>query len=185
MKVTPTELPEVLIIEPARFSDARGSFFESFNEARYRDVGIDGPFVQDNVSRSHQGVLRGLHLQQPNAQGKLISVLEGEIFDVAVDVRIGSPRFARWTGATLSSENGRQLWIPPGFAHGFVVCSPHALVAYKCTQYYDPASELCIRWDDPRIAVKWPTTEVTLSAKDRAGFLLDAVDPSRLARFDG
>ena len=185
MRVTPTVLPEVLRLEPSRFGDDRGYFFESYHFARYRAAGVDAPFVQDNVSRSRRGVLRGLHLQSPSAQGKLVSVLDGEVFDVAVDVRPGSPRFGRWVGEVLTSSNGHQLWIPPGFAHGFLVLSDDALFTYKCTAYYDPAAELCIRWDDPAIGVEWPTREVTLSAKDREGVLLDTIDPSRLLPYDG
>jgi dTDP-4-dehydrorhamnose 3,5-epimerase len=185
VKVTPTGLPEVLLIEPARFGDARGYLFESFNLQRYVAAGIPGAFVQDNVSRSRQGVLRGLHLQSPTAQGKLVSVLEGEVFDVAVDVRVGSPRFARWAGATLSAANGHQLWVPPGFAHGFVVLSAEAIVTYKCTEYYDPPAELCIRWDDPQIGVDWPTRDVTLSTKDQAGVPLATLDPGMLPTYDG
>jgi dTDP-4-dehydrorhamnose 3,5-epimerase len=183
VKVTPTSLPEVLLVEPAVFGDARGYFFESFSASRYEEAGIEGPFVQDNVSFSQRGVLRGLHLQYPAAQGKLVSVLEGEVFDVAVDVRAGSPRFGRWVGETLSSQNKRQLWVPSGFAHGFVVTSAQALFAYKCTQYYRPEAEVCLRWDDPRIGVAWPSLDVTLSAKDRAGVALDAIDPAKLPRY--
>jgi dTDP-4-dehydrorhamnose 3,5-epimerase len=185
VKVIPTELPEVLAIEPAVFTDPRGTFFETFNETRYRAAGIAGPFVQDNVSISRRGVLRGLHLQQPHAQGKLISVLEGEVYDVAVDVRVGSPRFGRWVSEVLSADNGRQLWIPEGFAHGFLVLSARALVAYKCTEYYHRETELCIRWDDPRIGVPWPARDVTLSPKDLAGRPLDEIDGSTLPRYDG
>jgi len=180
VKVTPTALPEVLLIEPTVYGDARGFFFESFSTERYEAAGVQGPFLQDNVSFSQRGVLRGLHLQNPSAQGKLVSALEGEVFDVAVDVRVGSPRFGRWVGETLSATNKRQLWVPPGFAHGFVVTSAQALFAYKCTEYYRPEAEVCIRWDDPRIGIGWPTRDVTLSAKDRAGVALDAVDPARL-----
>ena len=179
------ELPEVLLVEPIVHGDARGYFFESFNASRYAAVGIEGPFVQDNVSRSGRGVLRGLHLQHPDAQGKLVSVLEGEVFDVAVDVRVGSPRFGRWVGMSLSADNMRQLWVPPGFAHGFLVTSAEVLFSYKCTRYYRPETELCLRWDDPRIGVAWPMRDVTLSAKDRAGVALDALEPTALPRYDG
>jgi dTDP-4-dehydrorhamnose 3,5-epimerase len=185
VNVTPTELPEVLLVEPAIFGDARGRFFESFNAARYADAGIPGPFVQDNVSLSRRGVLRGLHLQQPNAQGKLVSVLDGEVFDVAVDVRVGSPRFGQWIGTVLASEQPRQLWIPEGFAHGFVVLSTQALISYKCTRYYEPAAERSIRWDDPQLGVDWPIRDVTLSAKDSAGFRLADADPAWLPSYDG
>jgi dTDP-4-dehydrorhamnose 3,5-epimerase len=185
VKVIPTELPEVLRLVPRRFGDDRGYFFESFHAMRYATAGIPEIFVQDNVSRSRRSVLRGLHLQQPRAQGKLVSVLEGEVFDVAVDVRVGSPRFGRWVGEILSSNNGHQLWLPPGFAHGFLVLSEEALLIYKCTEYYDPASELSIRWDDPRIGIEWPTRNVTLSAKDEAGVPFDAVTRDRLMTYDG
>jgi dTDP-4-dehydrorhamnose 3,5-epimerase len=185
VKVTPTALPEVLLVEPTVFGDGRGFFFESFNASRYEAAGISGPFVQDNISFSRGGVLRGLHLQHPNAQGKLVYVLEGEVFDVAVDVRLGSPHFGRWVGETLSADNKRQLWVPPGFAHGFLVTSAQALFAYKCTQYYHPESELCLRWDDPQIGIAWPTPHVTQSPKDRAGLRLDSVDPAKLPRYDG
>jgi dTDP-4-dehydrorhamnose 3,5-epimerase len=185
MRVRATGLPEVLVVEPTIHGDARGFFFESFNAARYAEAGIIGPFVQDNVSLSQRGVLRGLHLQHPHAQGKLVSVLDGEVFDVAVDVRVGSPRFGEWAGERLSSADKRQIWVPPGFAHGFLVLSATALFAYKCTEYYRPTSELSLRWDDPRIGIKWPTRDVTLSAKDRAALALDEVDPSRLPAHDG
>lgn len=185
MKVSPTELPEVLLVEPTVHGDARGFFFESFSAARYEAAGIAGPFVQDNLSRSQHGVLRGLHLQHPDAQGKLVSVLDGEVYDVAVDVRVGSPRFGRWVGVSLSARNKRQLWVPPGFAHGFLVTSPEVLFAYKCTRYYRPDTEICIRWDDPHIGIAWPLRDVILSAKDRAGVTLDAVEPGALSRFDG
>jgi len=184
VNVTPSSLPEVLIVEPPIYGDARGYFFESFHAARYADGGIPGPFVQDNVSMSQRGVLRGLHFQQPNAQGKLISVLAGEIFDVAVDVRVGSPTFGRWVGEILTSDNPQQLWVPEGFAHGYLVLSAQALVSYKCTGYYHPASELSIRWDDPRIGIEWPMSEVKLSPKDSAGHLLSDVDRSRLPSYD-
>jgi dTDP-4-dehydrorhamnose 3,5-epimerase len=185
VKVFPTDLPEVLRLAPDRFGDDRGYFFESFHVARYAAAGIPDSFVQDNVSRSRRGVLRGLHFQQPRAQGKLVSVLEGDVFDVAVDVRVGSPRFGRWVGEVLSSSNGHQLWLPPGFAHGFLVLSDEALLTYKCTDYYDRASELCIRWDDPSIGIEWPMRDVTLSSKDQAGASLDAIGPDRLMAYDG
>ena len=156
MRATALSIPEVVLIEPNVFGDARGFFMESFSVARYAAAGIAGPFVQDNVSRSRRGVLRGLHLQNPHAQGKLVSVLEGEVFDVAVDVRVGSPTFGRWVGEYLSAENHRQLYVPAGFAHGFVVTSDDALFSYKCTEYYRPETERTVRWDDPAIGVEWP-----------------------------
>lgn len=175
MRVTPLAIREVLLVEPAMFGDARGFFMESFSARRYAEARIPGPFVQDNLSRSRRGVLRGLHLQHPFAQGKLVSVLEGEVFDVAVDVRVGSPTFGRWVGEYLSAENHRQLYVPAGFAHGFVVTSEDALFSYKCTEYYHPETERSVRWDDPRIGVAWPDVGVPfeLSAKDRAGVPLE------------
>lgn len=172
MKVTPLAIADVLLIEPEVFGDARGFFLEAFNARRYREIGIDLPFVQDNVSLSARGVLRGLHFQQPNAQGKLVQVLSGEVFDVAVDVRPGSPSFGRWVAATLSGANHHQLWLPPGFAHGFVVLSESAMFAYKCTALYDKASERSVRWDDPDIGIRWPVSDVQLSDKDARAPLL-------------
>ena len=182
MKVTRTRIPEVLVVEPRRFGDARGYFYESFSAERYAYAGIAGPFVQDNVSWSERGVMRGLHIQHPYSQGKLVSVLQGEVFDVAVDARAGSPTFGQWAGETLSHENGRQLWVPPGFAHGFLVTSAHALFAYKCTEYYHPECERSIRWDDGDIGIEWPSGEVTLSEKDRAAPMLADVDQELLPR---
>jgi len=185
VKVSPTSLPEVLLVEPKRFGDARGYFLETFHQARYAEAGIKLGFVQDNLSRSAQGILRGLHLQHPNAQGKLVYVLEGEVFDVAVDVRVGSPNFGKWTGALLSSEDHRQLWIPPGFAHGFCVTSETALFAYKCTALYSVADELGVAWNDPAIAIPWPVAEPQLSGKDKGLPHLADIDPARLPRFEG
>jgi len=175
MKVTPTDtLPEVLIIEPVVFGDSRGFFMESWQAVRYSDNGIGGPFVQDNLSRSARGVLRGLHFQHPKAQGKLVQVLEGEVFDVAVDIRVGSPRVGRWAGVRLSGENFRQLYVPPGFAHGFCVLSDSALFTYKCTEFYHPEHEQTVRWNDPQLGVDWPLEgEPRLSAKDEAGHTLE------------
>jgi dTDP-4-dehydrorhamnose 3,5-epimerase len=185
MKVTPMSLPEVLLIEPQRFGDARGYFLETWREERYREVGIALPFVQDNLSRSSRGILRGLHLQNPNAQGKLVYVLVGEVFDVAVDVRVGSPNFGKWTGTTLSADDHRQLWIPPGFAHGFLVVSDVALFAYKCTTAYSARDELGVAWNDPAIGIPWPSGEPQLSAKDAALPRLADIDKSRLPRYQG
>ena len=175
MKVTPTALPDVLRVEPKVFGDARGYFFESYSARRYAEAGIEAAFVQDNVSYSQRGVLRGLHYQQPYGQGKLVGVLRGEVFDVAVDVRRGSPTFGRWVGECLSSENKRQLYIPAGFAHGFLVMSDDALFAYKCTEYYRPEAERSIRWDDARIAIEWPIDGPVLSLKDDVAVTLDAM----------
>ncbi|HZR23650.1 MAG TPA: dTDP-4-dehydrorhamnose 3,5-epimerase [Vicinamibacterales bacterium] len=167
MRVITTEIPEVLIIEPAVHNDGRGFFLETYHAERYRAHGIEKPFVQDNHSRSVGGTLRGLHLQLRRPQGKLIRVIEGEIYDVAVDVRRGSPTFGRWIGVTLTADNFKQCYIPEGFAHGFFVVSPIAQVEYKCTDLYDPASEIGIPWNDPSLNIPWPTTEPILSARDR------------------
>lgn len=185
MKITSMSLPEVLLIEPGRFGDARGYFMETWHQERYAAAGIKLAFVQDNLSRSAHGILRGLHLQHPNAQGKLVYVLEGEVFDVAVDVRVGSPNFGKWTGAHLSSEDHRQLWIPPGFAHGFCVTSETAMFAYKCTALYSVADELGVAWNDPALAISWPVAEPRLSAKDAALPRLAELDPARLPRYHG
>lgn len=179
MKVTPLAIADVLLIEPDVFGDARGYFLEAYNARRYRDIGIDLPFVQDNVSVSARGVLRGLHFQRPNAQGKLVQVMSGEVFDVAVDVRPGSATFGRWVAATLSGANHHQLWLPPGFAHGFVVLSESAMFAYKCTALYDKASERSVRWNDPDIGIRWPVSDVQLSDKDaHAPLLRDLANPT-------
>jgi dTDP-4-dehydrorhamnose 3,5-epimerase len=167
-------IPEVLLLTPRVFGDARGFFLESFNARDFREATGTAPdFVQDNHSRSVQGVLRGLHYQIRQAQGKLVRVVAGEVFDVAVDLRRGSSTFGRWVGATLSAENQQQLWIPPGFAHGFYVRSEYAEFLYKATDYYAPEHERCIRWDDPEIGIDWPLVGVpALSAKDAAGLRL-------------
>ncbi len=169
MDITETKLPGVLLIKPKVFGDARGYFQETFQDRRYAALGIAGPFVQDNVSLSQQGVLRGIHFQNPNPQGKLVYVLQGEVFDVAVDLRRDSPTFGQWYGEYLSADNHLQLWVPPGFGHGFCVTSESALFAYKCTDYYDPASEHCLLWNDPDVAIDWPLTEPLVSAKDAQG----------------
>lgn len=184
MRVTPTALPGVVLVEPQAHGDARGFFLEAFHAARYAAAGVPGPFVQDNVSRSRRGVLRGLHLQHPHGQGKLVSVLEGEVFDVAVDVRVGSPTFGRWVGEYLSAENHRQLYVPAGFAHGFVVTSDAALFSYKCTDYYRPETERAVRWDDPEIGVAWPDpgAPFELSAKDRDAKSLGEIAADLLPR---
>jgi len=168
MKVIPTELPEVLIVEPKVFGDSRGFFYESFQGTRYAEAGIPGPFVQDNLSRSVRGTLRGLHFQEPKAQGKLVQVLRGAVWDVAVDVRRGSPRFGRWVAVELSETTPRQLWIPRGFAHGFCVVSDSAEFFYKCTELYAPECERSIAWNDPAIGITWPVGSPILSAKDAA-----------------
>jgi dTDP-4-dehydrorhamnose 3,5-epimerase len=175
VKVTETPLPGVLRVEPVVFGDARGFFMESYSAQRYAEAGIAEPFVQDNVSRSARGVLRGLHYQHPHGQAKLVQVLLGEVFDVAVDIRVDSPTFGKWVGQHLSGENRRQLFIPAGFAHGFLVTSDEVLFHYKCTDYYRPEADRVVRWDDPAIGIEWPTRDVVLSAKDRDAPLLAAV----------
>ncbi|MFM0190303.1 dTDP-4-dehydrorhamnose 3,5-epimerase [Paraburkholderia nemoris] len=171
IQVTATALPEVKIIEPKVFGDARGFFLESFNALEFAEQVASGiEFVQDNHSRSAKGVLRGLHYQIQNAQGKLVRVVEGEVFDVAVDIRKSSPNFGKWVGATLSVENHRQMWVPPGFAHGFVVLSESAQFLYKTTDYWFPEHERSIVWNDPAIGIEWPIDfEPLLAAKDAAG----------------
>ena len=166
MKVLATGLPGVMTIEPKVFGDARGFFMETWNQARYEELGLPAVFVQDNLSFSQKGVLRGLHFQNPNAQGKLVSILQGEVYDVAVDIRVGSPTFAEWVGVTLSSENKRQFYIPEGFAHGFCVTSETALFAYKCTEVYQPQSEYGVSWQDPDLGIQWPIEKPLLSEKD-------------------
>lgn len=183
MKVIASSIPEVLLIEPDVFGDERGFFTETWQSQRYLDAGISGPFVQDNLSLSQYGVLRGLHYQKPNSQGKLVYVLQGEVFDVAVDVRVGSPTFGQWVGYTLSADNKRQLWVPEGFAHGFCVTSDMALFAYKCTTFYAPQSEHSIRWDDPEIDIKWPISAPSLSAKDSQAMFLSAMSPEQLPQY--
>jgi dTDP-4-dehydrorhamnose 3,5-epimerase len=185
VKVLATELPGVLVVEPDVFGDSRGFFMESWNGARYQEHGIEDHFVQDNLSFSARDVLRGLHFQNPRAQGKLVSVLQGEVFDVAVDIRVGSPTFGRWTGATLSAENRRQFWVPPGFAHGFVVTAENALFSYKCTDYYAPEYDGSILWNDPAIGIRWPVENPSLSDKDRAAPPLEAMPEERLPRYTG
>lgn len=166
MNVLETDLPGVLILEPRVFGDDRGFFMETWNGRRYEEFGIPHGFVQDNLSFSAHGVLRGLHFQNPQPQGKLVSVLRGEVFDVAVDIRTGSPTYGRWTGVTLSAVNKRQFWIPPGFAHGFVVTGEDALFSYKCTDYYAPDHDGSILWNDPEIGIRWPIETPILSGKD-------------------
>lgn len=181
MKVTPTRLPEVLIIEPRVFGDARGFFMESWNQRTFDDaLGQPVRFVQDNHSRSAQGVLRGLHYQLNQPQGKLVRVVNGRVFDVAVDLRRSSPRVGQWVGVELSGENQRQLWVPPGFAHGFIVLSEQADFLYKTTDYYQPHDERTLAWDDAHVAVQWPLDQISgrpaLSAKDQAGSRWDSAE---------
>jgi dTDP-4-dehydrorhamnose 3,5-epimerase len=177
MKVTPTKLPSVLVIEPDAFGDARGWFLETFSSKRYeqalgfaeRRAGIELSFVQDNISFSAKNILRGIHFQYPHSQGKLVQVISGEVFDVAVDIRLGSPTFGQWVGENLSSLNHKQIYIPPGFAHGFCVLSDTALFSYKCTDYYSPAAEGGIIWNDPDLNIGWPVPTPIISGRD-AGF---------------
>jgi dTDP-4-dehydrorhamnose 3,5-epimerase len=174
MKVTRLAIPDVILLEPPVFGDDRGFFFESFNQTKFvHAIGQAATFVQDNHSRSRMHVLRGLHYQIQSAQGKLVRVVSGEVFDVAVDIRRSSPTFGQWVGETLSSENKKQLWVPQGFAHGFLVLSEAAEVIYKTTDYYEPAFERCIAWDDPDVGIKWPcTAPPVLSEKDQEGMSL-------------
>ena len=173
MKVTPTALADVLAIEPAVYGDDRGFFYESFNAKRMAAAGIDAAFVQDNHSRSARNVLRGLHYQIAHAQGKLVRVVAGEVYDIAVDLRRSSPTFGRWVGERLSAANKRMLWVPPGFAHGFLVLSDAAEFLYKTTDYWYPAHERTLRWNDPALGIAWPSdVEPTLAAKDAAGAVL-------------
>lgn len=182
MNCIPTELPGVVIIEPDVHRDGRGFFLETYHERKYEQGGIRGPFVQDNHSSSVRGTLRGLHVQRSRAQGKLVRAVAGEMFDVAVDIRRGSPTFARWVGVVLSGDNFRQLYIPPGFAHGFCVLSDRVDVEYKCTDFYDPTDELALAWDDPQIGIEWPIEDPILSNKDRAApCLAEVLD--RLPRY--
>ncbi|MGB5733798.1 MAG: dTDP-4-dehydrorhamnose 3,5-epimerase [Thiohalocapsa sp.] len=186
MNVIATELPNVLLIEPRVFGDARGWFYESWQRQRYTEAGVDGDFVQDNQSFSTRDTLRGLHIQNPFGQGKLVQVIAGEVFDVAVDVRRGSPDFGRWAGAHLSGDNKRQFWVPKGFLHGFLVLSETALFSYKCTDLYHPETEIAVRWDDPDIGIQWPgASEPLLSDKDRNAPMLREIPESQLPEYAG
>lgn len=180
MKVTRCEIEGLLLIEPQVFGDARGFFLESWNARRYAAAGIQVEFVQDNLSFSRRGIVRGLHFQNPASQAKLVSVLQGTVFDVAVDLRRRSPTFGRWHGVELSADSRRQFFIPPGFAHGFAVLSDTALFFYKCSDFYAPQHEITLAWDDPDIGIRWPVAEPVLSEKDRRGLRLKDVPPERL-----
>lgn len=180
MKVIETRLPGCVAIEPDVFGDARGFFYESYNADKFKAAGLDLRFVQANVSRSACGVLRGLHYQWPNPQGKLVSVVEGEVFDVAVDIRRGSPTFGQWAGVMLTAENHRHFWVPEGFAHGFVVLSEFATFAYQCTALYDAKADAGVRWNDGAIAIDWPVSAPLLSSKDEKAPLLADIAPERL-----
>lgn len=182
MKVTALDIPGVLLIEPDVFRDQRGLFFETYHCQRYGEAGLPEQFVQDNFSRSVRGTLRGLHYQEPHAQGKLVMVVEGAVYDVVVDIRKGSPTFGRWYGAELSAENSRQLYVPPGCAHGFCVTSAQAGFVYKCTEFYSPTDERGIMWNDPALAIAWPVTTPLLSRKDQAYGTLAAMD-AQLPRY--
>jgi dTDP-4-dehydrorhamnose 3,5-epimerase len=183
VKIIKTALPDCVVIEPAVHGDARGYFYESFNAQKFSAAGFDVRFVQTNVSRSARGVLRGLHYQWPNPQGKLVSVVEGEVYDVAVDIRAGSPTFGQWAAAILSAENKRHFWIPEGFAHGFVVLSDDATFIYQCTALYDREADAGIRWNDARIAVDWPLAEPLLSDKDQRAPFLDDLAQEKLPTY--
>jgi dTDP-4-dehydrorhamnose 3,5-epimerase len=184
MNCVPTALPGVKIFEPDCFEDSRGYFMETWNSRRYAEFGVPEFFVQDNLSFSTKGILRGLHYQTPNPQGKLVYVLQGEVFDVAVDIRYGSPSFGQWTGVTLTSWNRRQLYLPAGFAHGFCVLSDTVLFAYKCTAFYSPSDEAGIFWNDSNLAITWPLTDPVLSAKDKQHPALNAIPRQRLLPFN-
>lgn len=185
MNVRQTELPGVLILEPQVFGDRRGYFLETWRSVRYEEAGIPGPFVQDNVAFSRKGVLRGLHFQHPRSQGKLVQVLSGEVIDVAVDVRVGSPAVGRWVGERLSEANHRQMYIPPGFAHGYCVVSEAALFCYKCTDFYDPATEMGIIWNDPELNIDWSITAPVVSPKDTRYPRLRDIPRDKLPHFGG
>ena len=181
MQIITTPIPDVLVLEPRVFGDERGFFFESWNQREFARLGLPAHFVQDNHSKSARGILRGLHYQTQQVQGKLVRVVAGEVFDVAVDMRRGSPTLGRWAGALLSAANRRMMWIPPGFAHGFYVTADSAEFVYKCTDFYAPEHEVALRWDDPAIGIPWPLVDgqpPLLSAKDAAG--LDFAEAPKL-----
>jgi dTDP-4-dehydrorhamnose 3,5-epimerase len=182
MKITPTEIPEVVIVEPKMIMDSRGFFLEHFHAERYLALGVGRPIVQDNMSRSSRGVLRGLHFQNPNAQGKLVGVMRGRVLDVAVDVRLGSPTFGRHVAVELGDDSFRQLWIPRGFAHGYTVLTETADFFYKCDAFYSPSDEMTIRWDDPELNIDWRTRLPILSDRDANAPLLK--DVKRLPRYE-
>lgn len=184
MKFQQTKLPGVILVEPDVHGDERGFFLETYHRDKYADGGIDAQFVQDNHSKSSHGILRGLHAQEKDPQGKLVRAVEGEIFDVAADMRRGSPHFGQWVGEVLSAENFRQLYVPPGFLHGFCVLSETAQVEYKCTALYDPSDELAVIWNDPDLAIEWPIDSPRLSAKDAAAPRLAEIE-DRLPNFSG
>ena len=186
MNVIKTKLSGVLIFEPKVFHDSRGYFFESWNKISYNQLGLKTDFVQDNVSFSYKNILRGLHIQNPNSQGKLVSVLKGSVYDVAVDLRLGSPTYGKWLGEILSQENQRQLYIPPGFAHGFLVLSDECLFNYKCTDYYNPLTEYTLLWNDPDLGISWPiqNTPPIVSEKDNKGYKFKNFPCDRLLSYN-
>jgi dTDP-4-dehydrorhamnose 3,5-epimerase len=183
MNVRTTPIEGVLVLEPRIFKDARGYFLETFHANRYLESGVTAHFVQDNLSFSAKGVLRGMHFQHPRAQAKLISVAQGAIFDAVVDVRLGSPTYAQWFGETLTSDNGWQLYVPEGFAHGFAVLSDTAVVTYKCSDYYAPDDEVSLSWNDPDVGIVWPGGDLTVSERDAAGLRLSQVPTNKLPRY--
>ncbi len=183
MNIIETKIPDLKIIEPGIFGDERGFFLETYNAQRYREAGISEDFVQDNLSFSRRGILRGLHFQRPMEQGKLVQVLQGEVYDIAVDIRYGSPTFGEWGAVTLSGNTKRQLYVPAGFAHGFLVISEEALFSYKCTDFYNPAGEISIAWNDPDLAIPWPVETPQLSEKDRAGVYLRDLPSAKLPSY--
>ena len=184
MKITETKIPGAVILDPRVFGDERGFFMETWHLARYEEAGLPARFVQDNLSFSQRGVLRGLHFQNPDQQGKLVHVLEGEVFDVAVDIRVGSPTFGEWEAVLLSSENKRQFYVPEGCAHGFLVTGDKALFAYKCTAKYNPSAEGYVLWNDPEIGIGWPNEATpTLSEKDQAAQLLSEIPAEQLPQY--
>jgi dTDP-4-dehydrorhamnose 3,5-epimerase len=180
MKVTARTLNGLVLIEPKVFGDSRGFFLETWNLKKYQQAGIAAPFVQDNISVSRRGALRGLHFQNPNPQGKLVSVLQGEVLDVVVDLRVSSGTFGKYETVLLSGENKRQFYIPPGFAHGFAVLSDTAMFHYKCTDFYSPQDEMTLRWNDPAVGIQWPVTEPVVSEKDAKGLLLKEIPREKL-----
>lgn len=185
MKLIETPIADLKEIEIRSFADERGYFFESFHHARYQELlGLSSPFVQDNVSFSKRGVLRGLHFQNPQAQGKLVSVLQGEVLDVAVDIRVGSPTFGQWHGVVLNDKNHKQFWVPRGFAHGFIVLSDTALFSYKCDQYYSPMHEGAIIWNDPDLNIDWRLNDAIVSGKDGIAPNLKDIDPNSLPQYE-
>ena len=184
MKVGDGKLDGLRVIEPSVFGDDRGFFMETYSRDRYADAGLPEVFVQDNLSKSQRGILRGLHIQHPKGQGKLCSVLQGEVFDVAVDLRVGSPTFGQWEGYTLSEENKRQLYIPPGFGHGFCVTAESALFSYKCSEFYHPQNEFSVLWNDATIGIEWPIDDPVVSEKDAVGLTFAEIPEERLPRYE-